>query len=211
MDQEKTTMGKQLDEIHLWQTFLLGSEKSFKELHQKYYNDLYAYALKMSNDKYIAKNAIQELFVYLWKNKANLSKVNHIRYYLFFSLRRHVIRLLKKEQKHLHISMESVEAAFSFTFSPEDVLIREETSLLNEKMVVDALNKLPPRQKEVIYLRYFQDLQIDEIAEMLSVNYQSVLNVLSRAMKNLRKFILSQKTTEKLLFILAPIALLFMF
>lgn len=211
MDQEKTTIANQQDDIHSWETFLQGSEQSFKELHQKYYNDLYAYALKMTCDEYFAKNAIQELFVYLWKNKANLGQVQHIRYYLIFSLRRHVIRLLKKEQKHAHFPIKSEEETFPLTFSPEDILIGKETALFNEKCVIDALNNLPPRQKEIVYLRYFQNLGIEEIAQILSINYQSVLNALSRAIKNLRKFILSQKTPEKFLFILFPAVLLFLF
>jgi DNA-directed RNA polymerase specialized sigma24 family protein len=72
------------------------------------------------------------------------------------------------------------------------------------------LNELPARQREVVYLRYFQDLGIEEIAQVLSVNYQSVLNALSRAMKNLKKLILSQKSLEIFLFILIPAALLFL-
>jgi len=210
MDQEKTTIANEQDETHIWENFLQGSEKSFKDLHQKYYNDLYAYAVKMTSDPYIAKNAIQELFVYLWKNKASLGKVQHVKYYLLFSLRRHAIRLLKKEQKHVHLSIKN-EEAFPLTFSPEDILITKETALINEKCVIEALNKLPARQKEVVYLRYFQDLAIEEIAQVLSINYQSVLNTLGRALKNLRKLILSQKTLEIFLFVLAPAVLLFIF
>ncbi len=209
MDQENTTTATRPDQGHLWDSFLKGSEKSFKKLHQQYYNDLYAYALKIGNDEYIAKNAIQELFVYLWKNKASLSKVQHVRYYLIFSLRRHVIRLLKKEQKHIHLSIKNEEEGFPVLFSPEDILITKETALINQKCILDALNQLPPRQKEIVYLRYFQDLSMDEIAQILSVNYQTVLNALSRAMKNLRKLILSQKSLEIFLFILIPVVFLF--
>jgi len=211
MDQEKTMIAKEQNEALLWENFLQGSEQCFKYLHQKYYNDLYAYALKMSNDEYLAKNAIQELFVYLWKNRSKLSKVQHIRYYLIFSLRRHIIRLLKKEKKHVHLLLKNEEETYPFTFSPEDIQITKETVLINEKCVVEALNKLPSRQKEMVYLRYFQDLSIEEIAQILSVNYQSVLNALGRALKNLRKLILSQKSLEIFLYILIPTILLFIF
>ena len=210
MDQQTTIIAKDERDANTWENFLQGSEKAFKDLHRNSYNDLYAYALKMTTDPYIAKNAIQELFVYLWKNKANLGKVQHVKYYLLFSLRRHVIRLLKKEQKHTHLSIKN-EEAFPLAFSPEDILITKETGLINEKYVIEALNKLPARQKEVVYLRYFQDLAIEEIAQVLSINYQSVLNILGRAVKNLKKCILSQKTLEIFLFVLVPVVLLFIF
>lgn len=210
MDQQTTIIAKDERDANTWKNFLQGSEKAFKDLHRNSYNDMYAYALKMTTDPYIAKNAIQELFVYLWKNKARLGKVQHVKYYLLFSLRRHVIRLLKKEQKHVHLSIKN-EEAFPLAFSPEDILITKETVLINEKYVIEALNKLPARQKEVVYLRYFQDLDIEEIAQVLSINYQSVLNTLGRAVKNLRKCILSQKTLEIFLFVLFPVVLLFIF
>lgn len=211
MDHKKTTTTHPQNDPNIWDSFRQGSEIAFKTLHQEYYNDLYAYALKMTNDKYIAKNAIQELFVYLWKSKDNLSPVHHIRYYLIFSLRRHIIRILKKEQKHQHQSLQSDAEAFFFTFSPEDILIQKESDIFNAKSVVEALNQLPPRQREIVYLRYFQDVNMDEIAQMLSISYQSLLNAQCRAMKNLRKLMLNQKQLEQFFIILLLADLNFIF
>ncbi len=184
------------DEGEVWQHFQKGCEKSFTYLHQKYYNDLYAYAFKFTADEYVAKNAIQELFIYLWKNKALLGKVDNVRYYLIFSLRRHLMRLLKKERKHFHVSYADTHFSRHFSFSPEDIVIKKETFLMNEQRVLSALNRLTSRQREVIYLRYFHDMRPEEIAAMLALNYQSVLNCLGRALKNLRKMMLSQQTLE---------------
>jgi RNA polymerase sigma factor (sigma-70 family) len=49
------------------------------------------------------------------------------------------------------------------------------------------LNDLPGRQKEALYLRYHQGLTVDQIAEILDVNYQSANNLLHRALLHLRK------------------------
>ncbi len=53
--------------------------------------------------------------------------------------------------------------------------------------LVQSINTLPERLREIIYLRYYQDLSIGEIAEALSLNYQSVANSLQRAYRSLRE------------------------
>ena len=50
-----------------------------------------------------------------------------------------------------------------------------------------CLNKLPKRQKEVVYLKYYSGLKTKEISETMKINYQSVVNALHKALKNLKK------------------------
>ena len=182
---------------------------SFTWLHQKYYPDLYYYALKITGTEDLAKNVIQELFLYLWKNKDKLGEVTHIKQYLLFSLRRHAIRLVQKEKKQLHLVANGQQDIPGFIFSSEDVVIIKETEVLNEEKVVKALNQLSPRQREVIYLRYFDGLTNEEIAQVMSLNYQSVLNCLGRALTNLKKHILTQKSTEVTLVAFVHVILFF--
>jgi RNA polymerase sigma factor (sigma-70 family) len=49
------------------------------------------------------------------------------------------------------------------------------------------INDLPSRQKEALYLRYTQELTVDQIADTLDMNYQSANNLLHRALLSLRK------------------------
>jgi RNA polymerase sigma factor (sigma-70 family) len=57
------------------------------------------------------------------------------------------------------------------------------------------LEQLPERQREVIHLRYFQNLKNEEIADIINVNYQSVSNLLHRAVKNLKKQLIAKRST----------------
>lgn len=206
--QEKITTEKK-EEGEIWKDFQQGCEVSFTWLHQKYYPDLYYYALKITGTEDLAKNVIQELFLYLWKNKDKLGEVTHIKQYLLFSLRRHAIRLVQKEKKQLHLVANGQQDIPGFIFSSEDVVIIKETEVLNEEKVVKALNQLSPRQREVIYLRYFDGLTNEEIAQVMSLNYQSVLNCLGRALTNLKKHILTQKSTEVTLVAFVHVILFF--
>ena len=55
------------------------------------------------------------------------------------------------------------------------------------KNIPTLLNKLPKRQKEAIYLKYYSGLKATEIAEIMDINYQSVVNILHKAIKNLKE------------------------
>ncbi len=52
-----------------------------------------------------------------------------------------------------------------------------------------ALQQLPARQREVLHLRYFQEIKNQEISEIMGISYQSVCNLLQRAIKQMRVLI----------------------
>ena len=91
------------------------------------------------------------------------------------------------QRKETHrISLYSREDTF-LAFSPEEVMIAEEASEGTRKYLARLLNSLTGRQKEIVYLRYYEDLSYQEISELLSINFQSVANHLQRAFETLRK------------------------
>ena len=171
-------------ETQHWRAFQQGSERSFTYLHDTYYNRLYFYGLKIIPDDALVKNAIQELFFQLWKRRRRLSPVKSVKHYLLCAFRRHLYRLLKKEQQQRRL-VETNETD-CFVFSTEDLVVHEETERLTRARLARSLNQLPARQRELIYLRYTAGLTPTEIAELLQMNYQSVINTLTRAIASLR-------------------------
>ncbi len=65
---------------------------------------------------------------------------------------------------------------------------RLQDDLEHTEMILRALNKLPPRQKEIIYLKIYKGLNYEEISEVMSINYQVVRNLLCQALKTFKKF-----------------------
>ena len=63
----------------------------------------------------------------------------------------------------------------------------KEQQLQNSVTLKQLLEKLPKRQQEAIYLRFYHNFSYEIIASMMNVNYQSVLNLMQRALKSLRK------------------------
>ncbi|MFV0248807.1 MAG: RNA polymerase sigma factor [Tenacibaculum sp.] len=183
-----------LNDKALWKSLKEGNLKAFSVLFKKYYVTLYNYGLKISNNIALTEDSLQDFFVYIYEHKENLSDLNRIAPYLFSSYRRFIIRKINKSQK---ISMvRDVDASIvDINFTAEEFITRQETTAFRNKNLTNLINQLPKRQKEVIYLKFHCNLTPKEIAETMNINYQSVVNTLHKAIKNLRE----EKTVNQLL------------
>jgi RNA polymerase sigma factor (sigma-70 family) len=180
-------------ENNLWELFRAGSELAFSQIIDSHYNLLFNYGRKFKNDPDFIKDCLQDLFVELWQNKENLSNTPSVKHYLLKSFRRKVIRETQKATKYIDknkdVASDDIEKyAFEVAFSPEYQLIFEETSQEQQQKLQEKLQTLSSRQKEVIYLRFYNDLSFDEIASVMSVNVQSVRNLLHQTILILRKY-----------------------
>ena len=72
-------------------------------------------------------------------------------------------------------------------WSVEHDIILEEVSKQKSKMLLRALNKLTPRQKEAIYLRFTKELDYTAIAGIMDISVEACRNLISRAISILRK------------------------
>ncbi|MDO1448997.1 sigma-70 family RNA polymerase sigma factor [Rhodocytophaga aerolata] len=171
----------------LWKKFKGGCEQTFSYIFHKYYSFLYNYGSKLTSDKDLIKDSIQELFIILWESRSRLGDTVSIKFYLLKSFRRHVIRTLTATTKHVDKSYLLENYQDEMVSSYERDLIRSQSCLEQQVHLQDALNKLSPRQKEVVYLKFYQNLSYHEITELTSLNYQSVRNYIHQAIQALRR------------------------
>ena len=175
------------DDANLWSAFKMDDEDAFKTIYFSHYDGLFQYAMKICNDDTLCADAIQDLFSELWISRKKLGDVISIRAYLFSSVRRRVMIKLKANRQKQVIALEMVTRSPDIEFSTEMIRIREESLSLKRLVIKDVLNDLPKRQKEVIYLRFYQELSYTEIAEVMNMKYQSVQNLFGRALTKLRE------------------------
>ena len=183
------TLGMSLPEekaTALWHALQRGEENALNGLYHLYRDDLYSYAKRITFSEEAALNAIQELFLRLWNSRQILGEANSVKAYLLSTLRRLLMQEIRGRQKY-SVWSDDFEAQTGFSeFSPEDVVILDESTSLKKEVVARLLNSLTDRQREIVYLRYYEDLSLTEIAEMLNINYQSVINHLQRAFLKVR-------------------------
>ncbi|WP_418650520.1 RNA polymerase sigma factor [Tenacibaculum aestuariivivum] len=177
---------KKTSEKILWSLLKDGDLKAYGVLFKKYYTSLYNYGLKISGNKVITEDSIQEFFMYLYEHRENLSDLNVIAPYLFTSYRRFIIKILQKKQK-IHMVRDINENIVDIQSSPEELLTNKEFNDFKNKNLHILLNKLPNRQREVLYLKYNCELKTQDISEIMGINYQSVVNNIHKAIKGLRE------------------------
>ena len=134
---------------------------------------------------------IQEIFADLWEKKSTVADVVHIKAYLLKYLRRALLTKITAEKKSQGLNTNE-ENLFEVSISPEDLLIKNQISKEQERKILDALAQLSPRQREIIYLKFFDELDYQAIQDITSLNYQSLRNTLHKALQSLRKILAIQ-------------------
>lgn len=175
------------DDITLWNNLKEGDEKSFSMLFERYYADLVRYGNSLSPYEEKVQDCVQDVFTDIWVYRASLQGSVVVKAYLLSSVRKRIARLFERD--HIFRKTTSTDSiAFLLEFSVEHELI-DDDYVTKEKVIHlnKLLNELPSRQKEALYLRYNQGLTVEQIAEMLDVNYQSASNLLHRGLLSLRK------------------------
>lgn len=170
----------------LWRRFLSGDNAAYSRLYSEYVQILFRYGLRFTSDEELIKDCIQDIFTAIYKDRKRLGPPPaNVKVYLFVSLKNNLMRALHRQARQERIEPES----HPFLLEPtvEDQYIDDESSLNRQKLVEQILATLPPRQKEIIYYRYIQELDFDEICTLMQLNYQSAQNLIQRAIKKIRE------------------------
>jgi RNA polymerase sigma factor (sigma-70 family) len=176
------------NDSQLWQQLKNGSEIALGKLIKKYFNLLQNYGYKFFRNEDFVKDCVQEVFVEIWSRRQNISQPDSVRAYLLSSVRKKILRESVRQKINGENEIINIENDLKFAeFSPELVIIEQENTQETIQKVAVLLNLLPKRQREVVYLRFYQNLERDEIAQIMGVNAQSVSNLLQAAFKTIRE------------------------
>lgn len=174
------------NDYRLWEDFRAGDENAFAKLYNDYVQELYRFGVRFNSDREVIKDNIQDLFIKLYHNRENLNPTDNIRLYLFRALKNRLINLYFDKKESVSLD----ELPFEI-LKTEDVEPGEDWEVIvKRKRLQKGLDTLTPRQREAIYLRYTKEIPMDEMCELLDMNYQSVRNLLHRSIEKLRKELL---------------------
>ncbi|HWB91393.1 MAG TPA: sigma-70 family RNA polymerase sigma factor [Puia sp.] len=175
------------EDLLLWNRFRNGDADAFSGLMRAHYQDLYSYGTRFTGDEGLVKDCIQDLFLTLWVNRLSISETSFVKYYLLKSLRHNLTRAISRSRHFNHPGEGHFEHLFNGAQPLENDLIREEHLAELARKMRKVLAGLTRRQQEVIYLRFYMDADVEEIAEIMSLNRQSVYNLLHDALRKLRR------------------------
>jgi RNA polymerase sigma factor (sigma-70 family) len=182
-----------------WNLFKNGEKKAFEALYQEHFKALCSYGMRLVGNKQILEDAIHDIFIDLWRRKEYLADVTDAKFYLLKALRN---RLYNTGKKNVLDKSENIDDYLDYliSISSEQESIESESHFHQAQRINSAISGLSPRQKEVINLRFFHGLSLDEIAELMGLSKQSVSNLLFKSYTVLR---ISLKILSSLPFLLA--------
>jgi RNA polymerase sigma factor (sigma-70 family) len=172
-----------------WGRFKEGDKGAFATIYNHHVDELFHYATKICADEYLVKDAIQEIFLELYLKRENIKiKFEFLRFYLVLAIKRNLIKKLQSNRKIFQFGADRA-VEFEVEYSIEAQLIEEEGKLTITRRLLEAMNQLPAKQKEAIYLRFNQSLEYEEVAEILQISVESVRKQVYRAVKTLREIL----------------------
>jgi len=174
------------DAQQLWQEYRAGDIYALATLMQCHYADLFHWGMRLQADHDFVKDCIQEVFVNLWKMQASSHSVDNVRSYLLVVLKTRILRELSKKHRTHQFTL-SDEYSFSVEFAADVQLIEEEHEIYQIRKLEYSINHLSERQKELIYLRFYQNFSFEQIADVMQLERQSVYNLLQKSLNSLRK------------------------
>ena len=194
---ENATAAPMFSDEQLWLNFTSGDRSAFEHLYNRYVNVLYDYGVRLSQDTQLSEDCVQDLFTYLWTKQKKLPEVKAVKVYLLVSLKRRVYRKLAEKRKDI-IRIREVLESDAYGFDPEPGENSKSFLALQQ-----AFAKLSDKQKEVIYLRFYNQLSYEEIAEVMEVQVKAIYKLMARAIHTLNDNISHPIITHLLLAILA--------
>lgn len=153
---------------------------------RKHYPAIYNYASKFSKDSALISDCIQEVFISLWQRRENATSILSVKYYLLRAVKNKVLKALHAKAKGAQFLNGQIGYEFLQEFSIEKQIIDKQISEEKAMRLKQALGLLSKKQQEIIYLKYYQHLDYAQIADLMSINRQSVYNLLHETIQKLR-------------------------
>jgi len=171
---------------NLWLGLKQGDKEMFLALYKKYYHTLLFIGLKEMKDAQLVKDTIQQLFLYLWEKRETIQEANNVKCYLVTSFLRKLTTDWKKSKQAGILQVVWNSYPEDPQPNPEEKLIRKDEQSHLFKLLMDRINELPNRQKELILLRFYEGLTYEEIVQRTGLSHRTVYNKIHEGLKKLK-------------------------
>lgn len=171
------------DEKELLSLASVGDEYAFSLLFHKYKHKLYGYLMRVTDSTDTTEDIIQEIFLKLWKDRAELENITTFDAYLFRMAKNYAINAFKAKARQTLLYAEYFETLHLEDCSTDHKVQFDETQTLLTLIV----ENLPPQQKLIFKLSREQHLKHDEIAEMLQISPLTVKNHIIQALNTIKR------------------------
>ncbi|WP_128544570.1 RNA polymerase sigma factor [Larkinella soli] len=171
----------------LWLRFRMGDATALGKIAEQYYPALLNYGLKVNRNRELLRDILQELFLDLWTRREVISMPANIKAYLFGAYRNKLYKARLSSQRLSEVD----ELPFDTDLAGEEAtiesfLIQDEIRQITSARLDQVIGALSRRQREIVFLHFYEGMDCDQIAEVMNISRQGVYNLFSRTLKELR-------------------------
>ena len=181
---------KKMSDEQLVQSYMQGNNQSFDVLLSRHQNRLFSYIYFIVRNRDVADDIFQETFVKAIVNIRKGKYTEQSKFSAWITRIAHnlIIDFFRQEKNENAISNDETEVDLFNNANLSEGNI--ETQIINDQTMRDVqhlMEKLPPNQREVVYMRFYQDLSFKEIADVTGVSINTALGRMRYALLNLRR------------------------
>lgn len=169
-------------ESTIWDRIAEGDHEAYSEAFRYYFPRFYNYGTKFTDDLVLIEDAAQETLILVWDRRNTLSSIKYVNTYFFNAFRNTLITKLRSKQPK-----NAVPELNEPVFSIEEILIEKEIDSELKQRLQKAIEGLTSRQREAIFLRYYEAMPYDEVAAVLEITTKATYKIIARALEQLRE------------------------
>jgi len=170
----------------VWVRLRTGDREALLSLYNQHYVGLMNYGLKLTGDRELTNDCITQILLRLWDKRQQLPVVESPRSYLLTCLRHELFAERRAETARTAGSRGLQGIADASEPSYEEYIIQLQTNKALAEKLTRALNRLTSREKELLKLKFFDDLDYDEIASRCGITKRTAYNIIHSALKMLK-------------------------
>lgn len=159
-----------------------GDDKEFTKLVNSKTESLLLFACGLVNNREVAEEIINDVFVHIWSSKEKLVSVKNIESYIFISVKNRCLNYLNSNSNIKYENLDDIESFYSIPISgPESNVINSE--------VLEAVNKaienLPPKCRMVFTMAKVNGLKYKDISEITNISVKTINNHIAKAIEKI--------------------------
>jgi RNA polymerase sigma-70 factor (ECF subfamily) len=171
---------------NVWTMLRNGDENALLTLYNHHYLGLINFGIKITGDRTLTHDCITQLLIELWDKRASLPLVNNVRCYLLTSLKHKILFELKAKQIKGYKLADIESFPHHQEISYEEHLIKLQTDEGLKQKLNKAFLKLTPRQKQLLQMKFFEDIDYNEIARSCNITRRTAYNIIHDSLKILK-------------------------
>lgn len=154
-------------ENEILQRVAQGDERAFAALFNHFHQPLGLHIFKFTKSEQLAEEVVQDVFLKIWLNRKLLVNIDNFRVYLFVISKNAALNCLKKV---------AYESARITDLDPQaDTVAAESNEEDHRYLLIDeAIDRLPPQQKQVYLLRRHERLSYSDISDRMKISKETV-------------------------------------